>query len=377
VVHRTQDAARLVGPASTVQVKVRAALPAVASGALQLNRPNVDEHAVAVTTDLGCRERRNLKARLRLERAGGGLVAEQLVDVPGTWRYPVEGGCNGGDFLLSGQLFDATTGEQGGKAQLEVKTPRLETRLDALASPVLAARCGEGARGTLTQMLPPDACQAVSLGWQQVGGPALVEAALSGTQVAVATRETGLDALVGQAVVLRVTADAGAGNAATREHTVPITVDPFIEVLHRTETPNGAESGLVGVAVELRNTTACGVSEVQLDERLEGLSYVPGSARFGGQPVEVEADGERLRVRGLTLPGEGTGRLTYVARPRLLARPRLEAQVFLREVPIASAVQPPEPPAGCGCASGDSGSVAFGLGVLAALARRRRRGTAA
>jgi MYXO-CTERM domain-containing protein len=282
-------------------------------------------------------------------------------------------GCSGGTFVVSGQLFEEST--PGPTAQpLAVTTPTLAPALGELEAPALIARCGEGARGTLVQQIPADACQAVSVSWAQVGGPALAPGTFSGTRLDVATQQTGLEGLVGQSVVLRVTADAGRGNVITREHTVPITVAPFVDVLHETEKPTGSESGLMGVSVALNNTTTCGVTQVTLEERLEGMTYVPGSARLDGQPVEVEASGNVLRARGLALTGGAAHRFTYVARPALLGTPRSEAQVFLHEVPIS--VGPRAlPPAhtGCGCTSGSSGATAFGLAALGLLASRRRR----
>jgi uncharacterized protein (TIGR03382 family) len=124
--------------------------------------------------------------------------------------------------------------------------------------------------------------------------------------------------------------------------------------------------------VELRNTTECGVRGVDLVERLAGGDYVPGSARFNDTPVEVEVEGDSLKVRGLELEGNALGRLSYVVRPRLLEEMRFEGQSFLRGIPI-SQPQPEPPSAGCGCAGGGSGFAALGLAGLATVLRRRRR----
>jgi MYXO-CTERM domain-containing protein len=171
-------------------------------------------------------------------------------------------------------------------------------------------------------------------------------------------------------VGLRVTANTGVVSQV--DQTVLITTEPFVEVRRHTEKATGTDADLIGVSVELSNTTACGVSQVEHVERLEGVDYVPGSARFNGTPVEPELMGEVLRVRGLVLEGNTTGLLTYVVRPRLLEGPRFQGQSSLRDIPISQPLEEP-PPAGCGCAGGGSGGAALGLaGLLAVLLRRRR-----
>ncbi|MGZ3461514.1 MAG: MYXO-CTERM sorting domain-containing protein, partial [Archangium sp.] len=237
------------------------------------------------------------------------------------------------------------------------------------------ARCGAKASVTLTQTFPPGACQAPDVTWTQVSGPLLEQASLSGATVSLVTRDTGLDALVGEAVVMRVTAGAGAGNETSLEYTLPITVEPFVKVRRRTEVPAASETGLVGVSVDLLNTTTCAVKGVSYVERLAGLTYVEGSAKFDGQPVEATWRDGALTVTELSLAGEGTGTLSYVARPHLMGERRMEGEARLRDVPI-SLREDPGPrvtDSGCGCTSSGPGPVLFALGALGAAVRRRRR----
>ncbi|HSP79583.1 MAG TPA: MYXO-CTERM sorting domain-containing protein, partial [Myxococcaceae bacterium] len=232
------------------------------------------------------------------------------------------------------------------------------------------------ARGTLTQTFPVEACSNPLVTWTQVEGPALEEGSLSGDTVSLATRDTELDALVGQSVVLRVTASDGPGNEATREHRIPITTEPFIQVRRRAELPAAADTSLVGVSVELLNPTACGVKDVRFEERLDGLTYVPGSARFDGTPVEAGWEDGTLSVEGLALEGHGSGRLTYVARPHLLGERHMRGEALLRGVPVSRASAPGTevPVSGCGCSgAGGPGSALLALGALLASLRRRRR----
>nr|WP_275583607.1 MYXO-CTERM sorting domain-containing protein [Archangium primigenium] len=134
------------------------------------------------------------------------------------------------------------------------------------------------------------------------------------------------------------------------------------------------------MSVELSNTTDCDVSEVIHVERLRGLSYVQGSAKFDGQPLAKvtwkEASGE-LIVEALALPQQGTGRLTYVARPHLVGERLSSGETSLRGEIISLADAPVQPPAeGCGCSSPASGPMLFALAALAGATRRRRPATA-
>lgn len=375
--HQTRDAGGVRGPDSQVRVEVRTQLNAVSQGTLDL-LPDVASEGSRITGTsqvggLNCLERRpGLQARLRVLRQDGSEVGPtQTVSVPGPWTAEVDG-C-GETFRVSGKLLDERGAEVGTADEVSVTTPRVAPSLGELAEgAALVARCGEGARGTLTQLIPPQACSASRISWAYVDGPALASTTFSGRTVDVATRETGLDNLVGQRVRVLVTADAGGGNVVQREHEVPITAAPFVDVMHETEKPSGSESGLLGVSVGLRNRTPCGVSEVVLEERLEGMTYVADSARLDGQRVDVEQEGDVLRVRGLALGGNAVRRFTYVARPMLLGSPRMEARAFMGTVPITEGVRPVPPEAGCGCSSGSSGAAAFGLAALALLRRRRR-----
>lgn len=372
--NQTVDSAELRGPEATVRVDVKTQLLPFSAGRLVLKQDAATEVAGTVAVEgLNCLARRNLRAELRFSQPDGTPLAPPVrVGVGERWHLLDVGTC-GGSYLVSGQLIDESTGALGSTASLTLKTPgRVDVALGPLESPTLVAACGEGARGTLVQTIPQGACQAVQVHWEQLSGPALASTTFSGTRLDVATKETGLDALVGQHVRLRVSADGGGGNAASREQDVAITAAPFVEVRHETEKPSGSESGLQGMAVQLRNTTACSVSGVVLEERLEGMSFVPGSARLDGAPVDVEAEGGLLRVQGLALQGLESHRFTYVARPELLGTPRQQAQVLLRDVPVSARLQEVPPAAGCGCTSGGSGAGALGLLALGARLTRRR-----
>jgi MYXO-CTERM domain-containing protein len=362
------------------KVHVQSNLTPLSAGVLQLTpTPLLPDSVVEVglgSSNVNCLDSRGLVADLRLEHLDGGVVARETVDFSsGKWLVDTGTGCEGGRFRVAGALED-TTGGHTPETLVGVELPRVAAGLEVPPEePVLVARCGEGARATLTQAVPEDACQTSDITWSRVSGPELAQDALSGATVSLATRDTGLDTLVGQSVVMRVTANAGPGNEASLQRVLPITVEPFVRVRRRTEAPAASDTGLVGVSITLANTTACAVRDVSFVERLEGLTYVDGSAQFEGQPLEASWVDGVLTVSGLTLEGNGSGRLTYVARPHLVGERRMEGEARLNEVPISLRDTPGTqvPDSGCGCTSSGPGPVLLALGTLVAAVRRRRR----
>jgi len=360
-----------VGPTELTSIDAGTLLFEVDGGS-----PSSNELWVHVDSDLNCPESRGLRAKLSLERLEGGEqpLAETEVLLPGAWQVPPQQGC-GRTVRLTGVMEDEA-GQRSPVFAREIETPDAGVKLEPLAEvPALVARCGEQARVTLKQTFPPGACQTPDVTWTQDGGPPLEQSVLSGPTVSLVTRDTGLDALVGQSLVVEVRASVGENNNDSQFVTVPITVEPFVRVRRRTELPAASETGLVGVSVELHNTTACGVTGVSYVERMEGLTYVEGSAKFDGQPVEATWESEALTVTGLALPGGETGTLTYVARPHLVGERRMEGEARLGNEVISLRDDPgiQIPDSGCGCSGSGPGPVLFALGALVAAVRRRRR----
>jgi uncharacterized protein (TIGR03382 family) len=366
------------GPVSEHHLRVHTALMDFAAGSLLLDPEVSDagELRVDVGSSLNCPARRGLHAKVWLERPDGGRVMEpETVSISETWSASLGPGC-GRPFVLKGFMED-DAGQRSAVLQQEVATRQLDVALAPFSeAPALLARCGEQARVTLTQTFPEGSCQTPDVTWvqEQDGGPALEQEVLSGATVSLATRETGLDSLVGRAVVMKVTASVDTDHHASQWLTLPITVEPFVKVRRRTELPAASETGLVGVSVDLLNTTACGVSGVSYVERLEGLTYVEGSAKFDGQPIEATWESGALTVTGLTLAGESTGKLTYVARPHLVGDRRMEGDAWLggELISIRDVPGPGVPVSGCGCSGSGPGPVLLALGALVAAVRRRR-----
>jgi MYXO-CTERM domain-containing protein len=377
VVHRMRDDTNLEGPASKVAVSVRTQLIPFSQGQLLLNvtQPVASEVTGQVATDLNCIARRDLSAELRLVRKTDGVVVDQkTVPVPGPWSLRLPAVCAGGDFLVQGTLVDAS-GARAGTASHPLDLPALPVVLEPLPEGTrLVAQCGQGARTTVAQTYPADSCPLSQVTWTWKDGPRLTWDSITGSQVELATQETGLAELVGRSVKLEVKGLAASGEEKTEEREVPITTEPFMQLLHRAEIPTASDTGLVGFSATLTNTTECGVQEVSLTEQLEGLAYVEESARLDGVPVAAEwADG-RLTVSGLSVGPLASAQLTYVVRPLLLGERRVRGQAFLRGIPISlpEVTSPEVPDSGCGCTSGTPGPMLFALGALALAVRRRR-----
>ena len=384
VQHFTRGTQGPAGSTSRVLVRVDKNWNPISEGTVTLTPTLTTAESVAGiagVTGIRCLEQRKdlgLQARLTLKQEGV-VIREATVPVPGPWQFPLGVACFGGTYQLEGELLASggllpggAQGVGGSSAVVSepISVPPVEkVKLEPMEAPRLTAWCGQPATGTLEQH-PLAPCAEVPVSWEQVGGPSLTQATFTGPRIDVATQEADFGALIGQKVVMRMRARTVQETSLDQE--IPITAEPFVELQRHTERGTGTDTGLVGVSVELRNTTACGVSEVEHWERLEGVDYQPGSARFNGSPVEAELDGDMLKVKGLVLEGGDMGRLTYVVRPRLLESAHFEGQSFLREVSLSRPLEDPPTAAGCGCSGGGSGLAALGLAGLAAALRRRR-----
>lgn len=377
--HYTRDGSGLAGPDSTVQVSVDPQWVPVSNGVLTLDADSISPERIAGTTSvegLNCIEQRGgIKARMNLKLPDGTLVQQTEFRVPGPWEFPIAPVCGGQHFILETRLVegpgftaDSRNVSQLALMQTDIIVPPVELSLRPSEAAHLVVQCGQAATGTLQQQLPAGPCANLPLSWEYVSGPELTQSSFSGERIELTTRDTDFGALLGQSVVMRVSVDTG--KVSQTEQTVPIIAEPFVTVDRHVENAVGTDTDLTGVSVDLHNTTECGVSQVDHVERLEGVDYVAGSARFNGSSVEAEMDAETLTVRGLTLEGGATGRLTYVVRPRLLGSSRFDGQSFVRGVSISQ--PPPASPSGYGCDGSGSGVAALGLAGLSVVLRRRR-----
>ena len=249
---------------------------------------------------------------------------------------------------------------------VNVQASALPAGIASFSTATLEASCGAGAKGTVRAIPGPDQCPTSQLKWEQLSGPLLEQPTQGPGDLEVATQEKGLDALIGETLQFQVTATGGTGNVATATTALQIVpASPFVEVRHLTDTPIANESGLVGVTVELTNTTDCPLSAASYRESLEGLDFVPGSARFAGTKVDAVVDGDALVVSGLPLGAHETARLGYYARPRLLSSPKPSGQVFVRSVPVSETAGLTSESSRCGCSGAGEGSALGAIGLLA------------
>jgi uncharacterized protein (TIGR03382 family) len=362
-----RDGSGMASTASSVYVTVDRKWDPVSQGVLTLGANTVTPEIIAGTTsvdNLNCiPERGGVAAHLRLKFLDGSTADEADVQSPGPWSFSINAVCRGASYLLEGELVGNPP-----TAPVRLDVPPVEVPLKVTDEPHLVVRCGQAASGTLEKILPQGPCSDLALTWERIDGPELTESAFSGQRIEVTTRETDFGALIGQTLLMRITADTG--RVTQIDQPVPIIAEPFVAVDRRVENAVGTATDLVGVSVELRNTTECGVSQVDHEEFLDGADYVPGSARFNGTPVEGHMEGDSLVVRGLTLEANAMGRLTYVVRPSLFRALRFEGRSSVRGLSVS---QPPAPPlTGCGCSGGNSGVAALGLAGLVTLLRRRR-----
>ncbi len=385
--NRAVDGSGLDGEVSTCEVKIDPQWTPLGNGRLGLEPPSATPSTVegsGQVEGLNCLEARGgVEAKLRLTRVSDEATVEQTFKVPGTWQFGLTDNCEGGLYRVTGTLsknvYDWEAG--GGLAPGEeeataaepvlVQVPPLEVHLGSLGASQLVASCGQGAQGILRQPLPEGPCSAAAVLWSQASGPALSQPVLRGQEVSASIQEGEFGALIGSEVELDVRADTPGGQ--TRRQKVTIAAAPFVAVHRVSEHRSGSETSLFGVAVELRNTTACGVSEVQHEERLEGLDYVEGSARLDGAPVEAVWGEGTLTVSGLALEGGATRTLTYVVRPHLLGQMAFSGSSSLRDIPVSFTPEEDAEASGFGCEGTGPGFAALGLAAGVLVLRRRRR----
>jgi hypothetical protein len=387
-VNRAEDGSGLEGEPSTCQVTIDPQWTPLASGRLGLADPRATPSSVeggATVGDLNCLEARGgVEAKLRLTRvADEALVEERAFKAPGTWRFGLADNCEGGLYRVTGTLSKNVSdwgggGELGpGEAEataaepLLVTVPPVKVQLGPLGESRLVASCGAGAQGVLRQPLPAGPCARAQVLWSQVDGPALTQPVLRGQEVNASIPEGEFAQLIGSEVALDVRADTPGGEVRTQK--VTITADPFVEVRRVSESRSGSETSLFGVAVELRNTTTCGVSEVTHVERLEGLDYVEGSARLEGAPVEAVWEEGTLTVTGVALEAGATRALTYVVRPRLLGKMAFAGGSSLRGLPVSFEAEEGAEASAFGCEAAGPSLAALGLAAGGLALRRRRR----
>ncbi|WP_224360726.1 MYXO-CTERM sorting domain-containing protein [Hyalangium versicolor] len=370
VKHYTHDGSGVSGPSSPVTVSVDPDLSPLDQAVLDVSLGTVTPETASGTlkvSQLNCiGARGNVTVRVLLTSDDGSTIQGDF-PIPDSgerpWQLPLRPVCQGQSYHLQAELLG-----RSGIVEDEVPVPPAEVQwLPAQPRP-LTVSCGSAASGTLEQQILDGPCADSPVTWEQRSGPELTLSSNTGSQIEVTSKEAEFGDLIGQDVVMRITANTG--KATSIDQTIPITAEPFVSVQRRVENAVGADTDLIGVSVELNNLTSCGVHQVDHMEHMEGAAYVAGSARFNDAPVEAQMEDDWLTVRGLSLEGNSVGRLTYVVRPRLLGKTNIEGQSFVRGVPVSKPLVVPV--SGCSCEGGGSGFAVLGLVGLAVALRRRR-----
>ncbi|HEY8205960.1 MAG TPA: hypothetical protein VIG99_00670, partial [Myxococcaceae bacterium] len=352
------------------------------SGTLTVTAVPEDAGLVSGTLDVSsvqCQSLRTLDGTVALYRDDGGFISSAVVSpVPNSYLLTAPGACGGGTFTVSATASDPVNGGMLGPATQNVDLPLLVPGFDQVQVSDFHIVCGDVARADASVTFLSTQCNTAQVDWTSTGAVAIVPTSgnpvVSGDpSVALATVSSDFGGLIGMPVTVTATATAETGMASKDAPTVLVLTEPFLQVVHRTDTAVASESRVMGVEVQLHNPTECDVSGVVWHETLEGLELIPGSVTGvdGGMDAGTD-DGGVLVVPGLSLPKGQTVTFRYSARPTLFGDPSPAGTATLRGVPISdpSGLSGGNPT--CGCQSGSSGVTAL-AGLLAAALLRKRR----
>jgi len=330
---------------------------------------------VDVTPAIQCPQNRTgLGASLELHRASdGGLIATgSVAGVPAPYSLPAPGACGGGAFFVRATVSDST-GTVGPQDQ-PVTLPLLKADFASVDVDPFKITCGDVAHARAQVTFGPNDCPSAQVDWSGACAVAIAPGAV-GPSVTLDTVSNDFSALIGLPVDVVATSTAESGVKSVAAAPVVVTADPFVTVVHRTDTAVASESRVLSVEVQLTNRTSCPVTDVELHETLSGMNLVPGSV-IGpdGGTIDPVPDGGEMVVPGLSLPGDGqVVTVRYSARPALFGQPSPGGVAKLRDVPVSEwsdlGTGKSTP---CGCQSASGGVMAL-AGLAGAALRRRRR----
>ncbi|HYV44962.1 MAG TPA: hypothetical protein VFA20_08880 [Myxococcaceae bacterium] len=330
---------------------------------------------VDLTPPVQCPQNRaGLGASVELHRASdGGLISSGTVPgVPASYSLQAPGACGGGAFYVRATVSDST-GSVGPQDQ-PVTLPTLNPDFASVDVDSFKISCGDVARADASVTFGPKDCDSAQVDWSSAGAVAIAPGAV-GPSVMLATVSNDFNGLIGLPVYVVATSTAESGVKSVPAAPVVVTVDPFVTVVHRTDTSVASESRVLGIEVQLKNQTTCDVTGVELHETLSGMNLVPGSV-IGpdGGTIDPVTDAGELVIPGLSLPGGGqVVTVRYSARPALFGAPSPGGVAKLRDVPISEPSELGSGGSTCGCQSASGGAAAL-IGLAgAALLRRRRR----
>ncbi|MBI3184131.1 MAG: hypothetical protein HYZ28_18515 [Myxococcales bacterium] len=330
---------------------------------------------------LTCMDRRYFTIRVQLY-GDAGLESEAIVDAGAPFTLYTRHACAGGNFDVVASIADSGTPV----ADAGVFLPGTPAGLVAVFGGSAFARCGEPLQATLQATFPEPHCNYQEVAWRIVdGGLRFLELSpgqvARGNELTLTSGELELHEMIGQEFQLEVVADAGWDSVSTSVGVRVSVEQDFIAVEHRTDPPIASEATVLGMTLLITNRTpqvferSCDVKNLVLHEELDGLRYVPGTARLRGQPAEAKQDGDFLYVSIPSLEAGETAKLTYMARPPLLGKPKPHGRVLINGVPVSGkdrGIGAPDRRPVCGCTAGDGLTLAAGAALLALLRRRAR-----
>lgn len=365
-------------PESWVSLTVREAPPdggRLLLSARPMALPRAAVEGSVQVASLPCAAQRSIQVKVELRQPGAGVEEDSVVvntGVDAGFRLEAREPCTRGDFEVIAWMVEAP---ELPPAVLPVRLEGLPAGVNAFQGQPTLARCGEPVLIRFSADAG-DHCPWQELSWRIVESELPFAAtAVTGNGVGLSTASADPGELVGQWVRFELVADGGAGNAVRVEERVQLTAEPFIGVEHRTDSPVASETQAIGVEVILTNRLGCAVGGVDYRERLDGLRYLPGTARLEGVPVEASEAGGVLSVRGLAFQAGQRVRLSYLARPPLLGKPAPRGQAWVRDVNVSGAERgfgDPTRLGGCGCSGAAEGALAIAGLLLLSLKRRNR-----
>lgn len=366
--------------AGTLDVWVEPWVAPLGDAGFSLRIESVSDRAVvlSVASDAWCPEGRLLVAELSdLSDAGVSLPA---LPVPGSVAIDFSAaGCANRAVSVGARLVDRGQPTPN-VASVQVALPGLPAKIDGLTA-AASARCEGGlglAEGTVTATTGrgPGLCLHPAYHFEAMSGDALEFEGVADGEARIRFAASDLGELVGRRIGVRAVAGGATTDTATAVFEVGVDA-ALVRVRQHTDLPIGSETRGVGLRVEIENLTACPLSGVALREFLDGLRYVPGTARVGAAPAEVSGEGDLLEIVGIHLEPHGRVEVTLSARLRLLGSPAPRARAWMGAVPISEedGIGEDALKGGCGCTPGGGPGASLTWVLWAAFALRKRRRT--
>ena len=318
--------------------------------------------------DAGCLPQRRARVTISATNAGTPSGTTSALAEDGTWNLSLAGGCSGGTYDVTAQLFEGGV-FTGATAQQQVTLPFTAVQVGALSIDRVDVTCGAGASASV-QLLPvANACGVAEVSWRETKGPPLVTSAGTGETLALQT--DALDfSVVGQQLAFEFAADAGAGNVDVATRTLELGVQPFLEVDVKARPPLRREEEGASLEVTITNPTDCQVDGISLTLPFSGGSPLLETALLDGHKALARQTDEGVVIDAVTVPARGAAKLQLTARARLLSTPTVEPVASLNGYVVSTRVPLSAPATGCGCS--ELTSPAFFV-LLTFVLRRRRR----